>query len=142
MPCAGAQARATCRRLSRPGVRSMHRNALGYGWVQPSFSPGRTRMLRRLSAPCSSCCICPRPECETLPPERTRPTILIVDDEPRNLVALGAALASLKDCSVVQAHSGRDALRCLLAQDFAVVVLAVHMPGIGGFETARLIQIG
>jgi CheY-like chemotaxis protein len=70
-----------------------------------------------------------------LPPERVLPALLIVDDEPHNLVALEAALASLEDCSVVQAHSGRDALKCLLIQDFAVIVLDVHMPGMDGFET-------
>jgi len=66
-------------------------------------------------------------------------SILIVDDEPRNLVALEAALASV-DCSVVKAGSGLQALKCLLLQDFAVILLDIHMPGLGGFETATLIR--
>jgi len=66
-------------------------------------------------------------------------SILVVDDQPRNVVALEAALAGL-DCRLVKAHSGPDALKCVLAQDFAVIVLDVHMPGMDGFETARLIR--
>lgn len=66
-------------------------------------------------------------------------SILIVDDEPRNLVALEAALGSI-DCRLVKAFSGPEALGCLLAQDFALIVLDVHMPGMDGFETASLIR--
>ena len=66
-------------------------------------------------------------------------SILLVDDEPSNVVALEAALASV-DCSVVTAHSGLDALKCVLAQDFAVILLDVRMPGMDGFETASLIR--
>jgi two-component system sensor histidine kinase/response regulator len=66
-------------------------------------------------------------------------SILVVDDQPRNLVALEAALASV-DCSLLTANSGRDALKQVLAQDFAVIVLDVHMPEMGGFETASLIR--
>lgn len=67
------------------------------------------------------------------------PSILLVDDQPRNVVALEAALASV-DCSLVTANSGRDALKRLLTQDFALIVLDVHMPGMDGFETASLIR--
>jgi signal transduction histidine kinase len=66
-------------------------------------------------------------------------SVLLVDDHPRNLIALEAALASL-DCQIVTAHSGQEALECVLAQDFAVVVLDIHMPGMDGFETARLVR--
>jgi two-component system, sensor histidine kinase and response regulator len=66
-------------------------------------------------------------------------SILVVDDQPRNVVALEAALGSL-DCSLVKAYSGRDALKCVLAQDFAVIVLDIHMPEMDGFETASLIR--
>jgi signal transduction histidine kinase len=66
-------------------------------------------------------------------------SILLVDDQWQNLVALEAALANL-DCRLVTTHSGREALKCVLAQDFAVIVLDVHMPEIGGFETASLIR--
>jgi CheY-like chemotaxis protein len=66
-------------------------------------------------------------------------SVLLVDDQPHNIVALEAALASV-DCRLVKAYSGRDALRCVLAQDFAVIVLDVHMPVMDGFETAGLIR--
>lgn len=66
-------------------------------------------------------------------------SILVVDDEPRNLVALEAALTSV-DCSVVKALSGFEALKSLLTQDFAVIVLDIRMPGMDGFETAGLIR--
>jgi two-component system, sensor histidine kinase len=66
-------------------------------------------------------------------------SVLIVDDEPRNVLALEAALASV-DCRLVKAYSGLDALKCVLAQDFAVIVLDIHMPVMDGFETASLIR--
>src|ERR1700687_446324 len=65
--------------------------------------------------------------------------ILLVDDQPRNVIALEAALASV-DCRLVKAYSGREALKCLLKQDFAVIVLDIHMPVMDGFETAGLIR--
>ena len=55
-------------------------------------------------------------------------SVLIVDDEPRNVLALEAALANV-DCRLVKAYSGLEALKCVLAQDFAVIVLDIHMPG-------------
>jgi signal transduction histidine kinase len=66
-------------------------------------------------------------------------SILLVDDQPRNLVALEAALATV-DCTLVTALSGQDALKYLLTQDVAVIVLDIHMAGMDGFETARLIR--
>ncbi len=66
-------------------------------------------------------------------------SILVIDDQPHNLVALKAALASV-DCRLVTAHSGADALECVLAEDFAVILLDIHMPGMDGFETASLIR--
>jgi signal transduction histidine kinase/DNA-binding response OmpR family regulator len=65
--------------------------------------------------------------------------ILVVDDAERNLAALEAILADL-DANVVKARSGAEALRCLLRQDFALVLLDVRMPGMNGFETAELIR--
>jgi CheY-like chemotaxis protein len=66
-------------------------------------------------------------------------SILLVDDHARNLVALEAALAGV-DCRLVKSRSGREALRCLLTQDFAVILIDIHMPEMDGFETASLIR--
>jgi PAS domain S-box-containing protein len=62
--------------------------------------------------------------------------ILIVDDRPENLVALEAVLESLP-ARIVTAKSGEEALRRLLEDDFAVILLDVQMPGMDGFETAE-----
>lgn len=71
---------------------------------------------------------------------RTRPgRVLVVDDQPDKLLTLEAALAPLGR-EIVKARSGRDALRWLLQEDFAVLLLDVNMPGMDGFETARLIR--
>ncbi|MEG4226054.1 response regulator [Microcoleus sp. N9_B2] len=68
-----------------------------------------------------------------------RVNVLLVDDRPENLVALEAILNS-PSYHLVQANSGAEALRCLLNQDFAVILLDVQMPGMDGFETATLIR--
>ena len=67
------------------------------------------------------------------------PRILIVDDHPANLIALDAIIAPL-GYPIVQATSGEEALRLLLKQDFALILLDVQMPGIDGFEAASLIK--
>src|SRR5262245_44801241 len=65
--------------------------------------------------------------------------ILIVDDKPDKILALEAVLEDLGE-EIVRAYSGRDALRCLLNQEFDVILLDVNMPGMDGFETASLIR--
>ncbi len=65
--------------------------------------------------------------------------ILVVDDNDTNLVAIEAALASLGR-HLVTARSGVEALARLLEQDFALIILDVAMPGMDGFETARLVR--
>jgi len=65
--------------------------------------------------------------------------ILVVDDDPRKLVALEAILSDICD-NVVKAGSGREALKCLLRHDFAVILLDLNMPMMDGFETAALIR--
>jgi CheY-like chemotaxis protein len=68
-----------------------------------------------------------------------RANILLVDDRPENLLALEAILSSL-DQTLVRAGSGEEALKALLAEDFAVILLDVQMPGMDGFETASHIK--
>lgn len=68
-----------------------------------------------------------------------RASILIVDDRPENLLAVEAILEPLGQ-ELVRAHSGPEALRHLLEQDFACILLDVQMPGMNGFETARVIK--
>jgi PAS domain S-box-containing protein len=67
-------------------------------------------------------------------------TILIVDDRRENVVALEVML-SLPGVEIVTARSGEEALRLILKQDFAVILLDVIMPTMDGFETARLIRM-
>jgi PAS domain S-box-containing protein len=68
-----------------------------------------------------------------------RPSVLLVDDHPANLITLEAILEPLK-LRLVRASSGECALEHLLREDFAVILLDACMPGMDGFETARLIR--
>jgi signal transduction histidine kinase/DNA-binding response OmpR family regulator len=65
--------------------------------------------------------------------------VLVVDDDPRNLVVLQALLGDL-DLTIVTAQSGADCLREVLQRDFALVLLDVQMPQMDGIETAQLIR--
>jgi PAS domain S-box-containing protein len=73
------------------------------------------------------------------PPTEAPSNILIVDDEPSNLLALEAILEPLS-VNLVRATSGKEALRHTLKDDYAVVLLDVQMPEIDGFETAELLR--
>ena len=77
------------------------------------------------------------PRSRPAPPLRAK--ILLVDDRAENLIALEAILASLGQ-ELVLAHSGEAALAALLADEFAVILLDVVMPGMDGFETATHIK--
>jgi signal transduction histidine kinase len=72
-------------------------------------------------------------------PPDDRVNILLVDDQPANLVALEAMLQGLGQ-NLIKAESGREALKWLLTHEFAVILLDVKMPEMDGFETATLIR--
>ena len=76
------------------------------------------------------------------PPDLSTPLtarILIVDDDERNAFAAAQALEELGH-ELVTARSGEEALRRLLTEEFAVILLDLHMPGMDGYETARLVR--
>jgi PAS domain S-box-containing protein len=68
-----------------------------------------------------------------------RAKVLVVDDMPQNLVAFEAILDDA-GIEVVQAASARDALHAVLRDEFAAILLDVHMPDMDGFEAASLIR--
>lgn len=72
-------------------------------------------------------------------PRQPAASILLVDDRADKLLSLVTMLEGLQQ-NLVTARSGDDALRLLLRQDFAVILLDVNMPGLDGFETAALIR--
>jgi PAS domain S-box-containing protein len=65
--------------------------------------------------------------------------ILLVDDQPANLLALRSMLTNLGDV-LVEATSGEEAISRVKEHDFAVILLDVEMPGLDGFETAKKIR--
>ncbi|MFE4665251.1 two-component system response regulator [Streptomyces sp. NPDC056716] len=70
----------------------------------------------------------------------TMPKVLIVDDQPDNLLAMTAVLATL-DQELVAVSSGREALKALLGHDdFAVIIMDIQMPDMDGYETAAHIK--
>jgi PAS domain S-box-containing protein len=74
-------------------------------------------------------------------PSEPKASILLVDDNPANLLSLRAILEELGQ-NLVEAHSGEEALKRVRSEEFAVVLLDVLMPGMNGFETAKLIRDG
>lgn len=72
-------------------------------------------------------------------PEDAPTHILMVDDHPANLLALEGILAPLGQV-LVRATSGADALKAVLQHDFALILMDVQMPGMDGFQTAKLIK--
>jgi signal transduction histidine kinase len=72
--------------------------------------------------------------------ESWKADILMVDDKPANLLALEALLEPLGQ-NLLRAQSGEEALRLVLKHDLAVILLDVRMPGMDGFETARMIRL-
>ena len=71
--------------------------------------------------------------------EDRRVNLLLVDDRPENLLALQAILEPLGQ-SLVLAHSGAEALKCVLQHEFACILLDVQMPDMNGFDTAQIIK--
>jgi CheY-like chemotaxis protein len=71
-------------------------------------------------------------------PDKAR--ILLVDDRADNITALEATLGSLNQI-LVPARSGDEALKALLSDEYAVILLDVLMPGMDGFETAAHIKL-
>lgn len=65
--------------------------------------------------------------------------ILLVDDRPENLLALEAVLTSPK-YRLIRANSGVEALKWVLREEFAVILMDVQMPTLNGFETAKMIR--
>ena len=80
---------------------------------------------------------------QNLPAEKVsgsiKPSVLLVDDHAENLLALKAILADF-DLEMVSCETGQEALRHVLRQDFALILLDVHMPDMDGFEVASLLR--
>jgi len=76
------------------------------------------------------------PETEPAPLRRAR--VLVVDDDEHNLLAIRTVIEDLAEVEV--AASGEEALRHLLKGEFAVILLDVYMPGMDGYETAKIIR--
>jgi two-component system, sensor histidine kinase and response regulator len=81
----------------------------------------------------------PRTDLPADVPTDDRVNILLVDDQPANLIALEAMLQGLGQ-NLIKADSGREALKWCLTHEFAVILLDVKMPEMDGFETAELIR--
>ncbi|TKC19385.1 PAS domain S-box protein [Robertmurraya kyonggiensis] len=71
--------------------------------------------------------------------ESTQVNILMVDDRPENLLALEAVLTS-PQYRLIKANSGIEALKWVLKEEFAVILMDVQMPLLNGFETVKMIR--
>ncbi len=109
------------------------------GRVPPGREGGGTVLSDRGSATAPAEQTAQLPSGPAAPPIDNRVNILLVDDQPANLIALEAMLHGLGQ-NLVKAESGREALKWLLTHDFAVILLDVKMPEMDGFETATLIR--
>jgi PAS domain S-box-containing protein len=78
------------------------------------------------------------PQLRALPADANRARVLVVDDDPRNLLAIRTVLEDVAD--IVEARSGEEALRHLLKDEFAVILLDVYMPGMDGYEVAQIVR--
>ena len=78
------------------------------------------------------------PEPEAEPAALRRARVLVVDDDEHNLLAIRTVIEDLAEVEI--ARSGEEALRHLLKGEFAVILLDVYMPGMDGYETARIIR--
>src|SRR5277367_3215629 len=76
---------------------------------------------------------------ERLPLAAAKASILLVDDSPANLLALEAILDPLGQ-RLVRASSGEAALNSVIEEEFAVILMDLRMPGIGGLRTIELIR--
>jgi CheY-like chemotaxis protein len=76
-----------------------------------------------------------------MPSPDPRPSVLIVDDTPANLLAFTAVLAG-EGYDLVSASSGQEALKLALRREFSVILLDVRMPGMDGIETATFLRAG
>src|SRR5437868_12907466 len=65
--------------------------------------------------------------------------ILIVDDREDKRLAMETIIADLGQ-NIITVNSGKEALKHLMTEEFAVILLDVNMPGMDGFETAHLIR--
>src|SRR3954447_15662180 len=110
--------------------------------MRAPVTTSRNRSTPSASSPCSATGYtgskAMAAEAQSSSPADEKVSILIVDDRPDKLLAHEALLDDLGE-NLVRANSGAEALRCLLQQDFAVILLDVNMPVMDGFETAAMI---
>jgi two-component system sensor histidine kinase/response regulator len=103
------------------------------------MNPSQPAMIDGVESGADESAFAEIPETAEARPATERASILLVDDRRDKCMAMETLLAELGE-NIVTAHSGKDALRLLLDQDFAVILLDVNMPGLDGFETAFLIR--